>query len=273
MNPPLVKISVVTISYNQGAFLEQALRSVLDQDYPNLEYIVVDPGSSDGSRAVIERYRSRLSRIILEPDQGPADGLNRGLAGATGDVFCYVNADDRLLPGALARVAAAFTRRPDADVIYGHGIIEDRRSGASYRVRSTVFGRYRMAYGGFFVLQQASFFRTGAVRAVGGFNSANRTCWDAELLADLLLAGRCLHRINDYLGVFTLHGDSLTGADPRTKDAYRADQLRLFAKLMKRAARPNDRFGRRLAWLARWLGDPAGLIVRLRQITNPHQTL
>jgi glycosyltransferase involved in cell wall biosynthesis len=263
-----MKITVVTISYNQAAFLEQALRSVLDQEYPDLEYIVVDPGSTDGSRALIERYRPRLSRIILEPDDGPADGLNRGLAAATGELFCYVNADDRLLPGALARVAAAFTRRPGAAAVYGHGFIEDRRSGASYRVRSTVFGRRLMAYGGFFALQQATFFRTGAVRAVGGFNAGNRTCWDAELLADLLLSGYRLRRINDYLGVFTLHENCLTAGDPRTKGAYHADQARLFAKLMNRPPRPFDRFGRRLAWLARWLGDPAGLIVRLLQIAD-----
>ena len=96
---------------------------------------------------------------------------------------------------------------------------------------------------------------------------------DAELLADLVLAGRHFHRIHGDLGVFTLHNDCLTAADAQTKDAYRADQARLFSKLMNRPLRPADRVGRRLAWLARWLGDPAGLAIRLRQVVDRHQAL
>ena len=84
-----MKFSIVTISYNQAQFLEQAIRSVIEQDYPDVEYIVVDPGSTDGSREIIERYRDRIDRIIFEPDKGPADGLNKGFAQATGDVFGF----------------------------------------------------------------------------------------------------------------------------------------------------------------------------------------
>src|SRR4051794_11958143 len=103
------KFSVVTISFNQAEFLERAIQSVLRQDCEaGIQYIVVDPGSTDGSRDVIEKYRSRLSHVILAPDLGPADGLNKGFKIATGDILCYLNSDDEFLPGAFRRVANFF---------------------------------------------------------------------------------------------------------------------------------------------------------------------
>ncbi len=90
-----MKVSIVTISFNQAEFLERAMRSVLTQDYPDVEYIVVDPGSTDGSRALITAQGSRI-KAILEKDNGPADGLNKGFASATGEIFGYINADDAL---------------------------------------------------------------------------------------------------------------------------------------------------------------------------------
>ena len=95
-----MRVSIVTISFNQAEFLERAIRSVIEQDYPDVEYIVVDPGSTDGSREIIEKYRSRISKVILEPDTGPANGLNKGFAAATGEIFGYINADDAFLPKA-----------------------------------------------------------------------------------------------------------------------------------------------------------------------------
>ena len=93
-----MKISIVTLSFNQRAYLQEAMDSVLSQDYPNLEYIVVDPGSSDGSRETDQQLWPDRSHIF-EPDRGAADGLNKGFARATGDVFGFLNADDLLFPG------------------------------------------------------------------------------------------------------------------------------------------------------------------------------
>jgi GT2 family glycosyltransferase len=112
------RISVVTISYNQAAFLEATLRSVLEQDYPNLEYIVIDGGSNDGSQEILERYRSQISTLIIEPDKGQSDALCKGFALATGDILTWLCSDDLLEPGALRHVADAFTRF-DVDIIAG----------------------------------------------------------------------------------------------------------------------------------------------------------
>src|SRR5436305_15203748 len=108
-----MKFSVVTISFNQAQFIERALRSVLEQQGVDVEYIIVDPGSTDGSREIINRFRDRLSHVILEKDSGAADGLNHGFARATGDIYCYLNSDDEFLPGAFSVVQSYFANHPE----------------------------------------------------------------------------------------------------------------------------------------------------------------
>jgi cellulose synthase/poly-beta-1,6-N-acetylglucosamine synthase-like glycosyltransferase len=114
----LPKISVVTVSFNQAAYLEAAIRSVLDQDYPALEYIIVDGGSTDGSIDIIERYRQRCAAVVIEPDRGQSEALNKGFARSSGDVLTWLCSDDLLEPRSLQRIAAAW-RRHQADVIVG----------------------------------------------------------------------------------------------------------------------------------------------------------
>src|SRR5215472_7727613 len=98
---PLPRITVVTPSFNQGQFLEATLRSVLDQNYPNLEYIVCDGGSTDNSVEVIQRYQDRLAWWVSEKDKGQSNAINKGFAGATGDLLAYINSDDTFAPGSL----------------------------------------------------------------------------------------------------------------------------------------------------------------------------
>src|SRR5205085_2928876 len=117
-----------TPSYNQGAFLEETLRSVLDQGYPALEYIVMDGASTDESPQIIRRYADRLAHWQSQPDAGQADAIAAGFARATGDIMCWVNSDDVLLPGALARVGAFFRDHPRAQFLYGNRLVIDAAS-------------------------------------------------------------------------------------------------------------------------------------------------
>jgi Glycosyl transferase family 2 len=112
------KISVVMVSFNQAAYLEEGIRSVLDQDYPNLEFVLVDGNSTDGSVEIAERYRSHFDFLLIEPDKGQSDGLNKGFAKATGDILTWLNSDDLLEPGALFRVAQAFAEY-EVDMVAG----------------------------------------------------------------------------------------------------------------------------------------------------------
>ena len=115
---PWPKISVVTVSFNQAQYLEASIRSVLDQNYPNLEYIVVDGGSTDVSVEIIERYRDRCDTVILEPDRGQSDALNKGFARATGETMNWLCSDDLLEPGSLHEIGRAY-RETGADIIAG----------------------------------------------------------------------------------------------------------------------------------------------------------
>lgn len=116
-----MKISIVTPSFNQGQFLESTILSVLDQEYPDLEYIIMDGGSTDGSLDIIKKYADRLSCWVSEPDEGQSHAINKGWSMATGDVLAWINADDVYRPGAFSCVAKAFEDNPDAVMVVGSG--------------------------------------------------------------------------------------------------------------------------------------------------------
>ena len=263
-----MKVSVVTLSYNQATFLERAIRSVLAQSHVDVEHIVVDPGSDDGSRAIIERHREHIAKIILEPDDGPPDGLNRGFAAASGEIFAYLNADDAFLPGAIAAAVAEFDRHPDADVIVGHGYIVDAQGAVVRRFRSAPFSPWRFAHGAAVVMQQSTFFRAEAFRAAGGFNPANQASWDAELYLEMCLAGARMRLAEGYWSLFTIHADSITGSG-RLATAYAAAHRRLFRRVTGRDPRPTDRVLGQIARICRWLVDPRGLAERLKDRLSP----
>src|SRR5262249_21182756 len=120
-----LSISVVTPSFCQARFIEKTLNSVLTQNYPRLEYVVIDGGSHDGTVEILKRYSARLARWVSEPDSGQAAAINKGFAGTTGTIMAYVNSDDLLLPGAFSTVNGFFQSHPEVDVVYGHRIVID----------------------------------------------------------------------------------------------------------------------------------------------------
>jgi glycosyltransferase involved in cell wall biosynthesis len=207
----LPTLSIVTLSFNQERFLRECLESVAAQKSQGVEYVVVDPGSTDGSRALLEQYRPVIDRLILEPDQGPADGLNKGFAAASGEVFGYLNADDRFVPGAFDFVRRFFAAHPAVDVLCGVIRIFDERGRVSLRARTADrFDLRRYAAGMCVVGQQATFFRRSAFLRAGGFNTANRVAWDGELLADLGLAGAQFATVRKVLGDFRVYRGSIS---------------------------------------------------------------
>jgi glycosyltransferase involved in cell wall biosynthesis len=113
------KISIITPSFNQCNYIEKTINSVLDQDYPNLEYIVMDGGSTDGSVEIIRKYGDRITYWESQPDHGQSDAINKGFRLATGDIISWINSDDVYVKGAFARVASYFTDCPDDGMVYG----------------------------------------------------------------------------------------------------------------------------------------------------------
>ena len=118
-------VSIITPSYNQVKYLEDTIQSVIRQDYPNLEYIIVDGGSTDGSREVIKRYQDKLAWWVSEPDQGQADAINKGFRKAQGEIIAWLNSDDLYLPGAISSAVGLFQDNPTAGVIYGDAVSAD----------------------------------------------------------------------------------------------------------------------------------------------------
>jgi glycosyltransferase involved in cell wall biosynthesis len=232
-----MKLSIVTISFNQAEFLERAIQSVLSQADAqagmDVEYIVVDPGSTDGSREIIERYRKDITHIVFEKDNGPADGLNNGFNLATGDWFGYINSDDYYLPGGLAEAAAAASCYPDAGALVGDGYIVDQNDNKIKRSFSKRVSVNAFRYDCAFALQQATFYRAEVFRALGGFKTSNRTCWDSEILADMVLAGYRVRNLDKNIGAFRVHDASISGSG-RLVQEYMADFRRIQEKAFGR---------------------------------------
>ncbi|KXV16886.1 hypothetical protein CR51_00095 [Caballeronia megalochromosomata] len=232
------KISVITISFNQGRFLKACIESVLSQAFPSVELIVVDPGSTDGSRELIQSYGDRL-KPIFRPDAGPADGLNHGFEAATGDIFCFINADDFLLPDSLRFVNAFFDSRRQVDVLYGGGYFADKQGQLTRRCFPSLFEKRLFAYGAINTFQQGFFFRAHAFNGAGGFNVKNAVCWDGELFLKLKLEGYAFFGVSRPLGAFRQYQGTITGGNTY-KAKLDAEYGRLFRMVTGRGFQKFD---------------------------------
>ena len=160
-------VSFVTPSFNQGRFIEETIESVLAQDYPHLESIVVDGGSTDGTHDVLRRYEGRL-RWISEPDSGQAQAVNKGFRLARGEILAWLNSDDTYLPGAVSAAVEHFAAHPACAMVYGEGYLIDERGTVIRRFPATEpFNLWKLVYVIDFILQQTAFFRRAALDAVG----------------------------------------------------------------------------------------------------------
>jgi len=207
---PWPPISVVTPSYNQVQFIEETIRSVLLQGYPNLEYIIIDGGSTDGSVEIIRKYEPWLAFWVSEPDRGQSDGINKGFRMCTGDVVAWQNSDDYYLPGALSSVARTF-RRKAGDVLFGHMLRVDERSQVIRPMCYTPYSRLANVYEGMVLATQATFWRRDLFERYGYLDESLHYAMDREFFLRLGLAGSRFTLVNDFLGCFRYHSASKTG--------------------------------------------------------------
>lgn len=160
-------VSIITPSFNQAQFLEETIRSVLDQDYPCIEYILIDGGSADGSLEVIQRHAGRLARWVSEPDRGQTDAINKGFAWANGEILAWLNSDDTYLRGAVGEAVDYLVTHPEAGMVYGDAnlIDKDGQVIGRFPAKQTDYRRLRRGY--VHIPQQASFFRASLWKRVG----------------------------------------------------------------------------------------------------------
>lgn len=229
---PWPRISLVTPSFNQGRFIEETILSVLNQGYPNLEYIIVDGASRDETLSIIRRYERHLTYWISEPDRGQSHAINKGLARCTGDIFNWLNSDDVLCPGALKAVALAWEKNPGC-VIAGTEIDvsengrERLTASQGLTLRNFVHWREaianRMQWG-----QPVTFLPLVAVRRAGGVREDLRYAMDHLLMIDVLQ--HCpVVCIPDELARFRIHGASKTGTAGHPR--FRLERIRAIRRL------------------------------------------
>lgn len=222
------KISIVTISFNQIDFLKDCINSIHSQNYPNLEHIIVDPGSTDGSREYIESLDLPIVKVF-EKDEGPADGLNKGFAKSTGDILYFLNSDDLINENALAFVNQYFKENLTVDVIYGGGFIVDAEGNNQQYVRPTYFSELSYIHDTTNLLQQSFFFRKSAYEKAGGFNNENRICWDGELFFKMKQIGLTFSALYLSLGKFRIYEGTITG-DAKTVQQRQDFRVNLIEK-------------------------------------------
>jgi len=180
-------VSIVTPSFNHGPYIEATIRSVLEQDYPRLQYLVVDGGSTDQTVQILKKYESSPAaagrfRWISEPDRGQSDAINKGFSQTQGKILGWLNSDDTYAPGAISAVARFFAEHPIVDLVYGDADFIDASGSLIARCAHVEpFDRRRLLYYSDFIAQPAVFFRRKLLEAVGGLDTSLNWTMDYDL--------------------------------------------------------------------------------------------
>lgn len=190
-------VSIITPSYNQAAFLEQTIQSVLSQDYPSIEYILVDGGSTDGSLEIIEKYRHKFAWWVSEPDSGQAEAINKGLSRATGEIVAWLNSDDLYMDGAVSQAVAALRNNPQAGFVYGDAITIDAAGNPLSRLK---FKEYQLLdlVGFRIICQPAVFMRRSVLEQADPLDDTYHFLLDHQLWIRLASLAPFQHSANTW---------------------------------------------------------------------------
>lgn len=211
---PGPRCSIIMPSFNQARFIERSLNSVLNQEYQQTELIVMDGGSTDGTREILERYSGHISVWRSERDAGQSDALNKGFACATGEIYGWLNSDDVYLPGALHHATQIFAAYPRIDVVYGDWLTLDETDAVVERYPALLPSRGRLITEGVFCNAQSMFWRRSLHERLGEFDVQLHYTMDYDLILRLIsVAGRrAFLRTNRALGCFRVYDGQKTGS-------------------------------------------------------------
>lgn len=203
------KISIVTPSFNQAAFLERTIQSVLSQNYPNLEYIIIDGGSTDGSVEIIKKYAAHLAYWVSEKDSGQTNAINKGFRRATGEIAAWLNSDDEYCPDTLKTVADIFTAEKDVDMVFGNRITIDKNGNILRKDRHTKFSFTALVIFMAILSQPATFWRRSLLEKYGYLDETLRFGMDFEFFCRIGAHIKAKH-IRKNLAMFRMHDTSKT---------------------------------------------------------------
>ncbi|WP_051957619.1 glycosyltransferase family 2 protein [Altibacter lentus] len=218
------KISVVTPNYNLGAFLERTITSVLDQKYPNLEYIIIDGGSTDHSLDIIARYQHKLAYFVSEPDKGMYDAINKGFSVATGDIMCWINSDDIFWEGSFTHVARLFTEHTHVQWLQGYPTVINETGEMIYKRDPVVspehFYTKKFLEDGRYIQQESTFWTKALWEKAGGHVSETYTLANDFELWMRFFKHATLHATRQQLGAFRVRaGQQSANAERYSKEA------------------------------------------------------
>lgn len=255
--PPF--FSIVTISYNQSAYLRECIDSVLDQDFKDYEYIIQDAGSTDGSLDILSAYTNLISQIRIESDSGPADGLNKAFSSASGSYYLFLNSDDRLTPGALSYFYDWISSDSGQHHVFsGATNVVDAQGKVLRRAYSDRFSLRRAAYGHCLLMQPSTVFSSSCYHSVKGFNVDNKSNWDGELFIDMALSGFAFATTTAVLSDYRIHSSSITGTASLAQ-MHHNYSYRMYQKITGQSFNLRSKILQKLIWLE-------------RKILNPHDT-
>jgi glycosyltransferase involved in cell wall biosynthesis len=222
----LPSISIVTPSFNQASYIKETIQSVLTQEYPYLEYFVIDGGSTDGTLDILRQYDQQLN-WASEPDEGQTQAINKGFRKSTGEIVAWLNSDDLYLPGALHSVADFFSRHPDVDVVYGDYLLVDRQSKVLLRKREIPFDYNILLHGLNYISQPATFFKQSLFDRVGYPDESLHYGMDWEYWLRIASSGGKFVHLPRYLAAARWHAQAKTLlAPPRMHSEFQAMRAR-----------------------------------------------
>jgi glycosyltransferase involved in cell wall biosynthesis len=266
------RISIVTPSHNRADLIEETIRSVLLQGYPDLEYVIIDGGSTDGTVEVIRKYEQWLSFWTTEPDEGISDAINKGLPRATGEVVSYLNTDDVYVPGALVRVGRCFAD-PGVDWFSGRGRLFGPGVGWGYTWPRRPWRKRWQWLVRNCLVQPSTFWRREVTERIGYFDTDLKVSMDHEYWLRMISHGYELTWTDEILSRFRIHAGSVTGAwssgtareGRRVRERYMHIVSPKDRKKVQRALRKHE--ARRLRWRAwrrAWAGEPRAALADLK---------
>lgn len=204
-----LRITVVTPSYNQGQFIESTILSVIEQNYPNLEYFICDGGSNDQTVDIIKKYENKIDWWCSEKDKGQTDAINKGMRRATGDIVCWINSDDVLLPGALFQVAEFYKNHPECE--FANGItLEIDKKGVIQKFTYILMSKFFMRHGCYNISQQGMFWKRSLFDKIGYLDETFHAMMDAEFLIRVYEANLKVMLINKPLGAIRVYAETKT---------------------------------------------------------------
>lgn len=258
----MLKFSIITVSFNQGQYIRQNIESVLQQNYPNFEHIVIDGGSTDGTVEILKEY-SHLN-WVSEKDKGQSDGLNKGFKKATGDIIAWINSDDTLADGALHKLNRFFEDNPDKSVVTGNQVIIDGFGNIHHVIKAQAFTATHLLNGvRTSVMQNSTFFRRSVLLDVGYLDERFHYTMDHELF--VRIAKKYVsYTINENLACFRIWEDSKTSTS----------QIRFFRELIEVKKKHHAKiFSKGNVWLLwQFVKAPFKRFAFLRNIVNHLRT-